>query len=73
MLYTLFRISNTRLKLATKKNQAKAKQHPDDELLLLEDYLLSFPSFAFFRVPKIIGRTLKKIAKDKSILMRLSN
>ena len=32
-------ISNTRLKLA--KNWAKAKQHPEAELLLFENYLLS--------------------------------
>ena len=41
---TLFYISNTltsnsRLKLA--KNQAKAKQHSETELLLFENYLLS--------------------------------
>ena len=35
MLYTLFFISNTRLKLA-KKNQTKAKQHPEAELCLLK-------------------------------------
>ena len=32
-------ISNTRLKLA--KNQAKAKQHPEAELLLFENYSIS--------------------------------
>ena len=32
-------ISNARLKLA--KNQAKAKQHPEAELLLFENYSLS--------------------------------
>ena len=45
MLHTLFCISsifisNTRLKLA-KKNWAKAKLHPEAELLLFENYLLS--------------------------------
>ena len=43
-MYTLFYISNTfisnaRLKLA--KNLAKAKQHSEAELLLLENYSLS--------------------------------
>ena len=32
-------VSNARLKLA--KNQAKAKQHPEAELLLFENYSLS--------------------------------
>ena len=45
MLHTLFLYisstfeSNTRLKLT--KNQARAKQHPEAELLLFENYLLS--------------------------------
>ena len=46
MTYALFFISNifisnARLKLA--KNQAKAKQHPQAELLLFEYYSLSTP------------------------------
>ena len=36
LLYTLFFISNARLKLA--KNQANAKQHPKTKLLLFENY-----------------------------------
>ena len=32
-------MNSTRLKLA--KNEAKAKQHPEDELLLFENYLFS--------------------------------
>ena len=35
--------------------------------MLLENYLLSFLSFAFFWFPKIIGRILKKFAKDKCV------
>ena len=38
-------ISNIRLKLA--KNQEKAKQHPDAELLLFEDHSLSSSSLSF--------------------------
>ena len=37
--YTLFFISNARLKFA--KNQAKAKEHPQAELLLFDNYSLS--------------------------------
>ena len=37
-------ISNTRLKLA--KNQASAKQHPDAELLLFENYSHSSPTLS---------------------------
>ena len=56
--YTLFFISNTFisnawLKLA--KNQAKAKQHPEVELLIFENYLLSsprLPSQNNWRYPK---------------------
>ena len=36
--------SNASLKLA--KNQAKAKQHPDAELLLFENYSLSTPTLS---------------------------
>ena len=35
-IFNAFFISNTRLKLA--KNQVKAKQHPEAELLLYENY-----------------------------------
>ena len=49
MKYTSFFISNTfrsnaKLKLA--KNQAKAKQHPEAELLLFENYSLSFSALS---------------------------
>ena len=49
MKYTSFFISNTfrsnaKLKLA--KNQAKAKQHPEAELLLFENYSLSFSTLS---------------------------
>ena len=37
-------ISNARLKLG--KNQAKAKQHPEAELLLFENYSLSSPTLS---------------------------
>ena len=40
LFYKQHFISNTRLKLA--KNQAKAKQHPEAEVLLFENYSLSF-------------------------------
>ena len=42
-LQTVF-INNTWLKLA--KNQAKAKQHPEAELLLFENYSLSFSTLS---------------------------
>ena len=63
-----FFVSNTRLKLA-KKNQAKAKQHPETEFLLLKNYYLlsSSLSFAFFWFTKIIGPILKKFAKNKCV------
>ena len=41
-------INNTRLKLA--KNQAKAKQHPEAELLLIENFHLLHPCYH----PKLI-------------------
>ena len=47
------------------KNQVKAKEHPATKLLLLENFLLSFLSFAFFWSPKITGRILKKFAKKQ--------
>ena len=51
-------ISNIRLKLA--KNQAKAKQHPETELLLLKIIIgLLHPRYHL----KIIGYTLKNVQK----------
>ena len=50
-----------------KKNEAKAKRHPEAERLLLENYLLSFLSFALFSFPKRIGRIVKKFAKFEII------
>ena len=52
-------ISNARLKLV--KNQGKAKEHPEAELLLLENYLLH-PHYH----PKIIGDILKKLQKTST-------
>ena len=40
-----FFVNNDRLKLA--KNQAKPKQHPDAELLLLGNYLVSLSTLSF--------------------------
>ena len=59
ILYTLFLISqtfisNTRPKLT--KSQAKAKQHPEAEFLLFENYSL----FSFMSSPKINKRYSKK-------------
>ena len=54
-------IGKTKTKKTKQKNQAKAKQHPEAELLILENYLLSFD------FQKIIGRTLKKFAKSKCV------
>ena len=63
-VYTLFLrdifLSNTTLKLA--KNQAKAKQHPEVELLLSETYLLCSSRCH----PKIIGDILK-MCKNKCV------
>ena len=60
-------ISNVSLKLT--KNLAKAKQHPEAELLLFENYSL------FFHLPyhpKIIGNILKNVQKTSaSVLTRL--
>ena len=50
---------NARLKLA--KKQAKAKQHPEDELLLFENFHILHPCYH----PKIIGHTLKKKQQKK--------
>ena len=53
-------ISNTRLRLA--KNQAKAKQHPEAELLLFKNYTLH-P----FTLSKTNMRFSKKYAKNKFV------
>ena len=45
-------MSNTRLKLA--KNQANAKQHPEAELLLFENYSLSSSIFSFKKKKKFV-------------------
>ena len=54
-------LSNTRLKLA--KNPTKAKQHPEAELLLLENYSLS----SYMLSPKTNMRYSKKCAKNKCV------
>ena len=55
----LFFISNTRLKLA--KNCAKAKQYPETELSVFENYLLSFPRYH----PKTIEDILQNVKRNK--------
>ena len=45
-------ISNTRLKLV--KNQTKAKQHSEVELLLLENYSLSSSTLSSKNISKVI-------------------
>ena len=59
-LYTthFFYISNTRLKLA--KNQAKAKQHPEAELLLFEKYSHSLSILSSKNNKKYSEKWLKK-------------
>ena len=52
-------ISNASLKLA--KSQAKSKQHPQAELLLFENYLLSLSMLS----PKYNGRYCKKCTKNE--------
>ena len=52
-------INNAKLKLA--KNQAKAKQHPESELLLFENY-----SLLSSNLPKVAGDILK-IYKNKCV------
>ena len=54
-------ISNARLKLA--KIQAKAKQHPEAELLVFENYSL----FSFRLSSKNNGRCSKKCTKNKCV------
>ena len=53
--------SSTWLKLA--KNQAKAKQHPETELMLIENYSNS----SFMLSPKTNMRYSKKCAKSKCL------
>ena len=63
--YTLFFISNTFIsntRLKSAKNQAKAKQHPEAELLLLENCSRSSSTYH----PKIIRHILKN--KHKCVL-----
>ena len=51
-------IRNARLKL--KKYEATDKQHPEGELLLFENYLLSPPQYHL----KIIGHIKKNVQKQ---------
>ena len=55
-------MSNTRVKLA--KNQAKAKQQPEAELLLFENYSLS----SFMLPSKTNLKYSKKIVKNQMCL-----
>ena len=61
LCYTLFFISNTRLKLA--KNQTKGKQHLEAELALFENYSLSSSMLS----SKTNMRYSKKFAKNKFV------
>ena len=61
-------ISNARLKLA--KNQAKAKQHPDGELLLLENYSHS-SSMLPSKGTRAYSKKMRNKKPSQSILMRL--
>ena len=61
-------ISNARLKLA--KIQAKAKQQPEVELLLFQNYLLSSSTLSYKNNRDIPKNTHKTSA---SVLMRLYN
>ena len=66
--YTLFYITNARLKL--EKTQVKPKQHPDADLSLFENYWRFYPRYH----PKIIGDFLENVQKaNVSVLMRLYN
>ena len=60
--YTLFFTRNARLKLA--KNYAKGKQHPDTELSLFENNLLSSSTL----LSKILGDILKNVQKKQVYL-----
>ena len=51
-------ISNARLKLA--KNQAKAKQHPEAELLLFENYLFSLSKLSYKNKRRYSQKCTKK-------------
>ena len=69
--YMLFFVSNTFInnaKLKLGKNQAKAKQHPEAELLLFENYSLLSSKLS----SKNSRRYSKKYTKTSaSVLMRL--
>ena len=52
------------LKLA--KNRAKAKQYPEAEFWLLENYLLSSTTYHH---PKTIGNILKHVQKKKYVCL----
>ena len=54
-------VSNNRLELA--KNQAKAKQHPEAELLLSENYYFALSTLS----SKNNGRDSKKCAKNNCV------
>ena len=53
-------ISNAKLKLAN--NQAKARQHPEVELLLFENYSLFYPRY----YPKIVEDILNNLLKTST-------
>ena len=53
-------ISNAKLKLAN--NQAKARQHPEVELLLFENYSLFYPRYH----PKIVEDILNNLLKTST-------
>ena len=63
-IYTLFFISNTRLKVA--KNQAKAKQYPEAELLLFENYWLASSMLSSQNNRKYLVRELEGVNYDGS-------
>ena len=53
-------ISNAKLKLAN--NQGKARQHPEVELLLFENYSLFYPRYH----PKIVEDILNNLLKTST-------
>ena len=59
-------ISNARLKLV--KNEANAKQHPEAELMLFENYSHSSSTSSSKN-----NRAYPKIQASKSVFMRLCN
>ena len=63
-IYTPFFISNTRLKVA--KNQAKAKQYPEAELLLFENYWLASSMLSSQNNRKYLVRELEGVNYDGS-------